>query len=64
MKSLWKSAAWVGLSVGIGCIPSQAQMKNNTEKQMTCEQNRGDEARHCDIREQIVPSAWAASWKL
>jgi len=58
MKSLLKSAAWVGLSVGIGFIPAQAQLKDNTEKQMTCEQNYGgDQERHCDIREQTVPSA-------
>jgi hypothetical protein len=33
-------------------------MQNNTEKQMTCD-NRGydgDRARHCDIREQTLPS--------
>lgn len=58
MKSLLKSAAWVGLAVGIAGIPALAQLKDNTEKQMTCEQNYGgDQARHCDIREQTVPAA-------
>jgi hypothetical protein len=34
-------------------------MQNNTQKQMTCENRsyQGDRPRHCDIREQTVPSS-------
>jgi len=58
MKSLLKSTAWVGLAVGIASVPALAQVRNSSDKQMTCENgNSGDDrARHCDIREQTVPS--------
>jgi hypothetical protein len=54
MKSLLTSAACIGLAV----FPSLAQMKDNTEKQMTCNNGGGDRdrARHCEIREQSLPS--------
>jgi DUF4097 and DUF4098 domain-containing protein YvlB len=54
MKSPF-AAACIVLSVSTGLL---AQMHNNTEKQMTCD-NRGydgDRARHCDIREQTLPA--------
>jgi hypothetical protein len=36
-----------------------AQLQDNTEKQMTCQNggSDGDTARHCEIREQTVPAA-------
>jgi hypothetical protein len=59
MKSIFTNAAWIGLAACAGIHPAMAQMQDNTEKQMTC--NHGgydsDQARHCDIREQTMPSA-------
>lgn len=59
MKSLLTSAAWIGLTASMAALPLNAQLQDNTEKQMTC-QNGGsdsDTARHCEIREQTVPAA-------
>ena len=58
MKAALTSAAWIGLAVTTGCVPSLAQLRDNTEKQMTCEDHGGGggQARHCDIREQTVAS--------
>jgi DUF4097 and DUF4098 domain-containing protein YvlB len=58
MRSALTGAAWIGLAVSTGCIPLLAQLQNNSEKQMTCENGGYDSehARHCDIREQTVPS--------
>jgi DUF4097 and DUF4098 domain-containing protein YvlB len=58
MKSVLTSAAWMGLAVSFGSLPLLAQLQDNTAKQMTCDNgNRdGDQARHCDIREQTLPS--------
>src|SRR5215831_20689153 len=58
MKSALITAACIGLSVSAEALPLFAQMQNNTEIKMTCD-NRGydgDRARHCDIREQTLPS--------
>jgi hypothetical protein len=58
MRSALATLACIGLSVSTGAVPLLAQMQNNTEKQMTCD-NRGhdgDRARHCDIRELTLPS--------
>ncbi len=57
MKSALMSAAWLGLAVYTGTGPLHAQLRDNTEKQMTCDHNgsNGDQARHCEIREQTVP---------
>ncbi len=59
MKSALTSAAWIGLAVSTGGVPLFAQLQNNTEKRMTCDNGRdsGERARHCEIREQTVPSA-------
>jgi Putative adhesin len=59
MKPVWTSVAWIALAAGTAGVPVFAQMQDNTEKQMTCENggNDGDRARHCEIREQSVPSA-------
>uniref|UniRef100_Q022N8 DUF4097 domain-containing protein n=1 Tax=Solibacter usitatus (strain Ellin6076) TaxID=234267 RepID=Q022N8_SOLUE len=58
MKSLLTRAAWIGLAVSTAGVPLAAQMQNNSEKQLTCA-NGGydsDRARHCEIREQTLPS--------
>ena len=59
MKSLLTSAAWIGLTASVAGLPLNAQLQNNTEKQMTCQNggSDGDTARHCEIREQTVPAA-------
>ena len=53
MKLIMTSATWIGLAASMGSVPLLAQMQNNTEKQMTCDNggNNGDQARHCEIRE-------------
>jgi len=58
MKLLLTNAAWIGLAASTGCVPLLAQMQDNTQKQMTCS-NGGydsDRVRHCEIREQSLPS--------
>jgi hypothetical protein len=59
MKSLLTSAAWIGLTVSMAGLPLNAQLQDNTEKQMTCQNggSDGDTARHCEIREQTLPAA-------
>ncbi len=51
-------AACLGLAVSIGGVPLHAQMQNNIEKQLACSNGRidNDRARHCEIREQSLPS--------
>jgi hypothetical protein len=58
MRLSLTSAAWIGLAAISTGIPVSAQMQNNLEKQMTCQSrvNDGDRARHCDIREQVLPA--------
>lgn len=53
MRSALMTAACLSLAV----YPIHAQMHNNTEKTMTCENGNfdGDRVRHCEIREQSVP---------
>lgn len=57
MKNVVMSTAWVGLATLTVAYPLPAQLQNNTEKKMTCENGNsgGDRARHCEIREQTVP---------
>lgn len=59
MKSLLSCAAWIGLAVYAGGNPLLAQLRDNSEKQMTCDNggNDGDRVRHCEIREQTMPAA-------
>jgi DUF4097 and DUF4098 domain-containing protein YvlB len=56
MKSALTGAAWIGLSVCTAGIPLLAQLQDNSEKQMTCQNggSDGESARHCEIREQTV----------
>ena len=58
MKSVRTGAAWIGLAIFTAGAPLPAQLRDNNEKQMTCENrgNDGDRARHCEIREQSVPA--------
>lgn len=59
MKSALATAAGIaGLFVSTGAVPLFAQMQNNTEKQMTCDNRsyNGDRSQHCEIREQTLPS--------
>jgi len=58
MRSVMTSAAWIGLAVSAAGVPLFAQLQDNSEKQMTCA-NSGydnDRVRHCEIREQSLPS--------
>ena len=58
MRSVLTGAAWIGLAAATAGIPLLAQLQDNSEKQLTC-QNGGydsDRARHCEIREQSVAS--------
>ncbi|HTX38370.1 MAG TPA: DUF4097 family beta strand repeat-containing protein [Bryobacteraceae bacterium] len=58
MRSALATTAYIGLFVSTGAVPLLAQMRDNTEKQMTCNNRTyaGDRAQHCDIREQTLPS--------
>ena len=58
MRSVRTSTAWIGLALITGGVPLLAQLQDNSEKQLTCA-NGGydnDRARHCEIREQSLPS--------
>jgi hypothetical protein len=52
-------AIGLGLFVLAGCVTGSAQMQNNIEKQLTCQNGfrDGQRARHCEIREQAVAVA-------
>jgi hypothetical protein len=57
MKSALFSAAWIGLALSTTGLPLFAQLQNNTEKRLNCDNGSyGDRARHCEIREQSLPS--------
>lgn len=55
MKSVLKSVVWVGLA---GSISLFGQMQNNSEKQLSCSNGgyESDRVRHCEMREQTLPS--------
>ena len=58
MRSVLTGAACIGLAVSTGGGALFAQLRDNSEKQMTC-QNGGydsDSVRHCEMREQTVPA--------
>ena len=58
MKSVLTSAAWLALIGSTAGAPAFAQLQDNTEKHLSCS-NGGydsDRARHCEMREQTVPS--------
>jgi hypothetical protein len=55
MKSLLTFAVSVALAVP--CLPLFAQLQDNTERQLTCDNGgNGEPGRHCEIREQTYPS--------
>jgi hypothetical protein len=59
MKSVLFSAAWIGMALSTAGVPLHAQLQNNTEKRLSCDNggnNGGDRARHCEIREQSLAS--------
>ena len=53
-----KRAIRIGLFALTGCVPGFAQLQQNLEKQLTCQNgfHDGQRARHCEIREQAVSS--------
>ncbi len=58
MRSVLTGAAWIGLAVSAAGVPLLAQLQDNSEKQMAC-QNGGydsERERHCEVREQTVAS--------
>jgi len=61
MRSALFGAAWIGLAVS--GVPLLAQLQDNSEKQLTCENggHNGDRARHCEIREQTLPAIGSLS---
>src|SRR5436305_4164902 len=59
MRSLLTCAASIGLAVSTGCVPLLAQLQDNSEKKLSCDNNGGfdsDRERHCEMREQTLPS--------
>ena len=58
MKLAVTGAACIGLALSTGSVPLFAQLQDNSEKTMTCNNggNNGDRARHCEVREQTVAS--------
>jgi hypothetical protein len=50
-------AAWIGVAVFAAEEPLLAQLRDNSEKQLTCQNNGydSDGVRHCEMREQTVP---------
>lgn len=58
MKSALRTAAWVGITALLGGTSLLAQMRDNSQKQMTCGDGDrgGDRANYCEIREQSVAS--------
>ena len=58
MRSVLTGAACIGSAILSGSVPLLAQLRDNSEKQLTCANggNDNDRARHCEIREQNLPS--------
>jgi DUF4097 and DUF4098 domain-containing protein YvlB len=58
MKSAPVRAAWIAPAFCACGTPLLAQLRDNSEKQMTCDNGsrNGDRPRHCEIREQTVAS--------
>lgn len=56
MKSVFRGALWTGLAFAAGNTLLLAQLKDNSEKQLSCQNSGGDavQARHCEVREQTV----------
>jgi DUF4097 and DUF4098 domain-containing protein YvlB len=57
MKPLLTGAASLALALGVASLPVAAQLRDNTERTLSCEHNfGGDAAHHCEMREQTVPT--------
>jgi hypothetical protein len=57
MRSAFTAAAWIGVALTAGTVPSLAQLRDNSEKQLSCNNSYdGDRARHCDVRELTLPA--------
>ena len=58
MRSAVRCAAWIGIGAFAVGGPSLAQLRDNSEKQMTCQSGGydSDGVRHCEMREQTVPA--------
>lgn len=58
MKSAVMCAAWIGVAVFTSAEPSLAQLRDNSEKQLTCQNGSydSDGVRHCEMREQTAAS--------
>ena len=58
MRSALTCVAWIGAAVFAAGGPLFAQLRDNSEKQMTCQNGvyDSDGVRHCEIREQTVPA--------
>ena len=58
MKSVLTSVVWIGVAIAAAGAPLCAQLRDNTEKQLSCANagHDGDRVRHCDLREQTLPS--------
>jgi len=56
MRSSVTCAAWIGMTVFAAGAPLLAQLRDNNEKQMTCQNGSydSDGVRHCEVREQTV----------
>jgi len=56
MRSSVTCAAWIGMTVLAAGGPLLAQLRDNNEKQMTCQNGSydSDGVRHCEVREQTV----------
>ena len=56
MRSAVTCAAWIGVAVFASGTPLLAQLRDNNEKQMTCQNGSydSDGVRHCEVREQTV----------
>jgi len=56
MRSSVTCAAWIGMTVFAAGAPLPAQLRDNNEKQMTCQNGSydSDGVRHCEVREQTV----------
>ncbi len=57
MRLVTKCAVWTGMAAFAVAAPGFAQMRDNSEKQLACQNNNGydsDGARHCEMREQSV----------
>jgi len=58
MRFVFGKAACIGFAILSVSVPLLAQLQDNTEKQLTCS-NQGrnnDRPRHCEMREQSLPS--------